>query len=118
MINQSSSSLQGEKTPIGKDESIFSFISLKNKERLDSFISKASKPTKIEVAAAPLPVYTVPTKVAQAALKGFMPFADNLEKQSRYKSFLEKIVQDSNQDNNNVDVEKPKLSDADRKSVV
>lgn len=43
---------------------------------------------KIEVKAMP----TIPTDVALAALKGFMPFSDNLAKQSRYKKYLEKMA--------------------------
>ena len=78
-----------------KNESIFSFISLKNKARLDTFISKASAPAAVPVPKAPLPVYTVPTKVAEAALKGFMPFGADPDKQTRYKTFLQKILDDS-----------------------
>jgi hypothetical protein len=91
-----SSATDAKPRQLEKNESIFSFISLKNKERLDSFISKASSTSSpVVVPKAPLPVYTVPTKVAEAALKGFMPFGADLDKQTRYKNFLQKILDDA-----------------------
>jgi G patch domain-containing protein 1 len=89
---------EGEKM---KTQSIFSYLNSKNKERLEAFISQAST-TSISTsnlpkkeAQAPLPIYSVPTKVAEAALKGFMPFGNDLPKQARYKTFLEDIISKS-----------------------
>lgn len=101
---------------VDKDHSIFSFMSLKDKERLDQFIAKAnSKPisklnkTSESAPLEPPPIYTVPVKVAEAALKGFMPFGNDLEKQSRYRKFLQDIVDRSNSDeSSNKDL--PKLN--------
>ncbi|KAJ3372179.1 hypothetical protein HDU91_004114 [Kappamyces sp. JEL0680] len=80
-------------------QSIFSFLTLKNKERLDAFVSRAStippkrtSQTAPEKPNAPPPVFTVPTSIAEAALKGFMPFGNDIPKQERYKQFLLDIV--------------------------
>ena len=42
-----------------------------------------------------LEIHTVPTKVAQGALLGFKPFGNDLEKQARYTTFLQNIVDKS-----------------------
>ena len=89
----------GAKTKV----SIYSYLNTKSKERLDAFLSQASGPTpglpmpppSKKEPSAPLPVYSVPTKVAEAALKGFMPFGNDLPKQARYKRFLEDIIEKS-----------------------
>ncbi|CAG8501076.1 6427_t:CDS:10 [Ambispora leptoticha] len=69
--------------------SVFDFVSRRDKERLSNLI-EAHIEIKTE--------YTVPPKfvipkvekdVAMAALRGFIPFGDNLPKQTRYKQFLE-----------------------------
>lgn len=73
-------------------------MSAQNQSRLQSYIAKAAalpSVVKKEEVVLPTAVFTVPTTVAIAALKGFMPFGGDLEKQQRYKTFLEAIVEAS-----------------------
>ncbi|KAJ2995145.1 hypothetical protein HDV02_001030 [Globomyces sp. JEL0801] len=79
----------------GSDRSIFSFINQKNQERLQSFISKATTVTPAPVHKEPVQSFLVPAAIAQAALKGFMPFGDRPEKQTRYKEFLQNIIKEA-----------------------
>ncbi len=85
----------------GGKSSIFSFLSVKSKERLSSFAKKASFIQSVKSKeeeenskpSGPPLIYTVPTKVAEAALKGFMPFGNDLPKQNRYRLFLQEILE-------------------------
>ncbi|PLW37899.1 hypothetical protein PCANC_15183 [Puccinia coronata f. sp. avenae] len=89
--------LIGEEAP---PKSVFDFISAKDKARLEdvkqlaqaSLQSKISKPEDDSERAAPGARITVPhldTSIAQAALRGFMPFSHDLPKQERYKLYLQ-----------------------------
>lgn len=76
-------------------KSIFDFLSSKDKERLQG-ISKGEsdgvdKPTTAGPMRAPeeLRIPTIDSRVAQSALKGFMPYGDDQAKQARYKAFLQ-----------------------------
>lgn len=81
----------GEEALKGPTRSVFSYISVKDQDRLQAIIDKTSK-TKHESQKepdAPVEQPTVSKDVAAAALKGFMPFGNDLPKQERYKRFLQ-----------------------------
>ncbi|KAG0083616.1 hypothetical protein BGZ92_010618 [Podila epicladia] len=77
-------------TPIDAPRrSVFEYISAENKNRLDSILgmvldTEGDKTLKKNYFEVP----KIEKSSAEAALKGFMPFGDNLAKQSRYKQYL------------------------------
>ncbi|KAF9321820.1 hypothetical protein BG003_010844 [Podila horticola] len=77
-------------TPIDAPRrSVFEYISAENKNRLDSILgmvldTEGDKTLKKDYFEVP----KIEQSSAEAALKGFMPFGDNLAKQSRYKQYL------------------------------
>lgn len=81
--------LLGE-TPIDAPRrSVFEYMSAENKNRLDSILgivldTDGDKSLKRDYFEVP----KIEKSSAEAALKGFMPFGDNLAKQSRYKQYL------------------------------
>ncbi|KAL0078801.1 hypothetical protein F4703DRAFT_1877266 [Phycomyces blakesleeanus] len=72
--------------------SVFDYIPEKSKNQLDSairFITEASKP----VDRSKLSGFTViPKDVAALALKGYMPFSENIKKRARYREYLEDMM--------------------------
>ena len=80
----------------GLNKNISCYISAKNEARLKSLISRTNaKSTDNASMKDSLEIHTVPTKVAQGALLGFKPFGNDLEKQARYTTFLQNIVDKS-----------------------
>ncbi|KAJ3025034.1 UNVERIFIED_CONTAM: hypothetical protein HDU68_007543 [Siphonaria sp. JEL0065] len=85
----------GEDELKGPTRSVFSFISRKNQDRLQSLIDAKILGKDPAAAAkkkeeAPLPTeILVEKETALAALKGFLPFTTDEAKQERYKRFLE-----------------------------
>ncbi|KAJ1569658.1 hypothetical protein HK405_010958 [Cladochytrium tenue] len=75
--------LLGEEALKGPSVSVFSFMSSKTREGLQKFIDQASGGSPVEEETA------LEKTVAAAALKGFMPFGNDPEKQARYRAFLE-----------------------------
>ncbi|KAG0030881.1 hypothetical protein BGZ81_002098 [Podila clonocystis] len=77
-------------TPIDAPRrSVFEYISAENKNRLDSILgmvldTEGDKTLKKDYFEVP----KIEQSSAEAALKGFMPFGDNIAKQSRYKQYL------------------------------
>lgn len=89
--------LIGEKAP---PKSVFDFISAKDKARLEDVkqLAQASRHSKTSnhegdrESVAPGASITIPQldpSIAQAALRGFMPFSHDLLKQERYKLYLQ-----------------------------
>lgn len=76
-------------------KSVFEFLSARDKERLQSLGQQDSRSKETLMAAGPAPapevlrVPTIDARVAQSALKGFMPYGDDPAKQARYKAFLQ-----------------------------
>ncbi|KAJ3250954.1 hypothetical protein HK103_003044, partial [Boothiomyces macroporosus] len=89
------------KVGLGEDEkddlqqSIFAFIAKKQQERMSGIAPKSVTVPTIEKKKA-LELSTVTKDIAENALKGFMPFGNDLPKQKRYKDFLENIVLEKN----------------------
>ncbi|TPX32795.1 hypothetical protein SmJEL517_g04158 [Synchytrium microbalum] len=84
----------GEKPLDGPSRSVFSFIPIKEQDRLMEFLDRASSSNaklkqdkKEEEAIKEIP--KVDKVQAQAALKGFMPFGGDAAKQGRYTRFLQ-----------------------------
>ncbi|KAG9286826.1 hypothetical protein G9A89_012376 [Geosiphon pyriformis] len=79
----------GENFSQAPARSVFDFVSRKDKARLDNIIGglKDTKPASMETLKSSIP--KIEKDVALAALKGFIPFGDNLKRQARYKRFLE-----------------------------
>ena len=86
-------------------KSVFDYLSDKNKQRLNAFLSMANRGpdsnavpvagssgvSRSEGIIGPAESVVVPhldAKVAQSALKGFMPYGDDLPRQGRYKAYL------------------------------
>ncbi|KAJ3187072.1 hypothetical protein HDU85_007110 [Gaertneriomyces sp. JEL0708] len=70
--------------------SIFSYLSLKEQDRLHDFVQRANKSKKVPDEPKPSPeAPPVDVDTALAALKGFMPFGNEPAKQRRYQAFLE-----------------------------
>ena len=81
-------------------KSVFEYISSKNKERLQAFSQNKNAVTDTNAvqvtdsAAAEvvqpedLQIPAIEARVAQNALKGFMPYGDDLTRQARYKAYL------------------------------
>ncbi|KAF8273088.1 hypothetical protein EI94DRAFT_1676992 [Lactarius quietus] len=80
--------------PLPSTRSVFDYLSKEDRERIEHAAAglhpsvPESTPPAVEVPSAPssLP-YTAP-QIASAALKGFMPFANDLAKQERYVAYL------------------------------
>lgn len=80
-----------------KAKSVFDFISKKNQERIANAKAAGQKVASTETtSSAPPPTTLIDLRVpeldktiAEAALKGFMPYADNQGKQARYRLFLQ-----------------------------
>lgn len=76
-------------------KSVFDFLSAKDKERIQSLgrgeASSSAGPQVAGPSREPeaLRVPNVDSRVAQSALKGFMPYGDDPAKQARYKAFLQ-----------------------------
>ncbi|KAH6583812.1 hypothetical protein BASA60_001248 [Batrachochytrium salamandrivorans] len=70
--------------------SVFSYISVKSQDKLQDILDQTSR-SKFESAKKEHDeeVLHVPKDVALAALKGFMPFGNTLDKQDRYRRFLQ-----------------------------
>ncbi|KAJ3022865.1 hypothetical protein HKX48_005066 [Thoreauomyces humboldtii] len=86
--------LLGEEALKAPARSVFSFLPIKEQDRLQDFIDKATKSRAAHAqdAAPPLPKEDGPPvakDTAMAALKGFMPFGNDMPKQQRYRRFLE-----------------------------
>lgn len=75
----------GEK-PI-ETRSVFDYMPQHSKDKLDQAVSWFIDLGKDKSQLSDFP--TVPKDVANLALRGFMPFGDNLKKQARYKNYLE-----------------------------
>ncbi|KAG0145667.1 hypothetical protein CROQUDRAFT_658316 [Cronartium quercuum f. sp. fusiforme G11] len=83
----------GEKQP---PKSVFEFISAKDKARLEK-VKQQNSPLSPGLPAGPtssqfetpVNVPTLPPTIAQAALRGFMPFSHDLSKQQRYRLYLQ-----------------------------
>ncbi|KAK3820017.1 MAG: hypothetical protein J3Q66DRAFT_165653 [Benniella sp.] len=77
-------------TPIdGPRRSVFEYISGENKNRLDNllgFVMDTEGDKRLRKDHWEVP--TIDKHAAEAALKGFMPFGDNIAKQNRYKQYL------------------------------
>ncbi|CAO3619583.1 unnamed protein product [Cunninghamella blakesleeana] len=85
--------LLGE-TPI-EPRSVFDYMSQKSKEQLEkakTLSSRAIEPVPF-INTSKLQITLIPANTAQLALKGFIPFGDQPEKQSRYKQYLELCVE-------------------------
>lgn len=77
-----------------KARSVFDFISKKNQERISAAKAAGQKVSEPEPEPArpqvvELEVPELEKNIAQAALKGFMPYGDDLNKQARYRLFLQ-----------------------------
>lgn len=68
-----------------KQSNVFSMISLKAQAQIHKALEKQIL-TKEQTSKKPIP--KVSKEIADAALSGFMPFAENPEKQTRYKNYL------------------------------
>ncbi|KAI9098159.1 hypothetical protein DFS34DRAFT_619811 [Phlyctochytrium arcticum] len=73
--------------------SVFAYLPIKEQDRLQAFISRATTKSEPDVhkveKVALRGVVTVEKDTAVAALKGFMPFGNEPMKQTRYRRFLE-----------------------------
>lgn len=93
----------GEETRTSVATSVFEYISEKDRERLAAFTAaaKANAPPPPPLSFEPDPeprrerppatdiiIPPLSPRTASAALQGFMPFADDTEKQDRYRSYL------------------------------
>ncbi|RUP43148.1 hypothetical protein BC936DRAFT_137545, partial [Jimgerdemannia flammicorona] len=87
--------LLGETPLPAPTRSVFDYIPTKQKDKLDEFIGgfKGDRrgplhtPQRQDISVHDVPKIDKP--VALAALRGFIPFGDNLKKQTRYKTYLE-----------------------------
>ncbi|KEI41231.1 uncharacterized protein L969DRAFT_293484 [Mixia osmundae IAM 14324] len=85
----------GEEPIKGPARSVFDFISAKDRERLASFRSAAPNGSTSEaIPTGPEPsneveVPSVDVVTAKAALGGYMPYQDDIPRQTRYRLFLE-----------------------------
>ncbi|ODO06894.1 hypothetical protein I350_04254 [Cryptococcus amylolentus CBS 6273] len=90
----------GEETRISQAQSVFEWINQKDKERLASLASQAPPPPPLSLQPqdedpsaprAPATSVEIPPlspRTASAALKGYVPYGDDVQKQERYKSYL------------------------------
>ncbi|KAJ3291007.1 hypothetical protein HK104_006374 [Borealophlyctis nickersoniae] len=82
----------GEEALKGPARSVFAFVPLKEQGRLQQFIEHATKSRAAKADSGQKETERIPQvgkEAALAALKGFMPFGNDLEKQRRYRSYLE-----------------------------
>ncbi|ORY34948.1 hypothetical protein BCR39DRAFT_563551 [Naematelia encephala] len=93
----------GEEQRLSKAKSVFEYISEKDQERLASIAAAAktsappplrtdSEPEQAQLPAIRSDELVIPPlspRTASAALKGYMPFGDDLSKQDRYRSYLQ-----------------------------
>ncbi|TPX67939.1 hypothetical protein SpCBS45565_g03497 [Spizellomyces sp. 'palustris'] len=85
----------GEEALSGPQRSVFSYLPIKEQDRLQAFIEKATKARDTLIPKEPKEAKPstlgpeVEKDTALAALKGFMPFGNDLAKQQRYRRFLE-----------------------------
>ena len=77
----------GEEALKGPDRSVFSYIGTKDQQRLESYISKAKKPT--------FSIPKISKDTAESALRGFMPFGNDKNKQEKYKLYLTVMAEKS-----------------------
>jgi G patch domain-containing protein 1 len=95
---------------------ISSYLIQKEKQRLDSFINKELK-TKTDLSIekkGPIPVFTVPARIATSALEGFIPFENDLSKQDRYKTFLNRVIdKDKATEEGDLEYQEPTLTEQD-----
>ncbi|WWC95390.1 hypothetical protein V866_002252 [Kwoniella sp. B9012] len=92
----------GEEQRTSKAKSVFEYMSSKDRERLASIASTIAQPPPqslslqappeeeevVAPAATEVDIPPLSPRTASAALKGFIPYGDDLEKQDRYKSYL------------------------------
>ncbi|RUS21076.1 hypothetical protein BC937DRAFT_93726 [Endogone sp. FLAS-F59071] len=84
--------LLGETPLPGPNRSVFDYMPTKQKDKLDEFLGDFIIDSKGDKHAAKQVIFDIPKidkPVALAALRGFMPFGDNLKKQARYRTYLE-----------------------------
>ena len=84
--------------PNQKPRSVFDYLSEKDRARLQNLTGKGSNdPSLSPSSPAPtkLVIPTVDPVIAQAALRGFQPFTNNKEKQSRYTTYLRSQISSS-----------------------
>lgn len=86
LTSEERGAILGEKPT--EPRSVFDYVPAKSKDRLDNLLrfvtdKRPKDPTKL----ADFP--TITKQQAQMALRGFMPFGDNLKKQKRYRQYLE-----------------------------
>ncbi|KAK5667841.1 hypothetical protein QVD99_004890 [Batrachochytrium dendrobatidis] len=79
----------GEENLKGPERSVFSYISVKEQDRLQGIIDQTSKSKADSAKPEKVELLNIPKDVALAALKGFMPFGNDLPKQNRYRHFLQ-----------------------------
>ncbi|KAI8915464.1 hypothetical protein DFJ77DRAFT_462764 [Powellomyces hirtus] len=87
----------GEEALKAPQRSVFSFLPIKEQDRLQEFIDKAARTRGNSAVAGSNEDKTAPKDAgpkvdkdtALAALKGFMPFGNDMPKQQRYRRFLE-----------------------------
>ncbi|KND04025.1 uncharacterized protein SPPG_01472 [Spizellomyces punctatus DAOM BR117] len=85
----------GEEALSGPQRSVFSYLPIKEQDRLQAFIEKATKARDALIPKEPKEAKPstlgpeVEKDTALAALKGFMPFGNDIAKQQRYRRFLE-----------------------------
>ncbi|WVQ75055.1 hypothetical protein IAR50_004664 [Cryptococcus sp. DSM 104548] len=101
----------GEETRISQAQSVFEWITQKDKERLASLASQAPPPPPLSLQPqdentsaprAPAMSVEIPPlspRTASAALRGYAPYADDEQKQERYKSYLLSQTYNSKQPN-------------------
>lgn len=100
LISQRGQAL-GEEERTSKAKSVFEYMSEKDRERLASFIAAAKEAPPPPIATteeatdqatqAPADEVIIPPlspRTAASALRGYMPYQDDLEKQDRYRSYL------------------------------
>ncbi|CAH1764197.1 8130_t:CDS:10 [Entrophospora sp. SA101] len=91
LIAEQRGELLGETPLKAPARSVFDYISRKDKEKLDNIISyrfdTVGESPKDQNNKVQIP--KIGKDIAMAALKGFIPFSDNKNKQMRYKQFLE-----------------------------
>ncbi|WWC73506.1 uncharacterized protein I206_107477 [Kwoniella pini CBS 10737] len=90
----------GEEQRLSKAKSIFDYMSTKDRERLASLAAAAPPPPPGSLSLQPPPeeaqilpatevdIPPLSPRTASAALKGFIPYGDDLERQNRYISYL------------------------------
>ncbi|KAI8578095.1 hypothetical protein K450DRAFT_248993 [Umbelopsis ramanniana AG] len=80
-------SLLGEK-PI-EPRSVFDYVSSRSKDRLDNLLSGITASVSNEDRSRLNNIPKVDKKDAMNALRGFLPFGENIKKQARYRTYLE-----------------------------